>query len=344
MKRVLSAILVCLASVVLCFGQQGAVNAQAVVKGRSVQGTLPRPSMTYNGGVEGVIVVSVKVDQYGNVTEAVPGAEGTTVTDKALWNAVRNAALKTHFNQSANAPAIQRGVITYRFGKEQNGDPSIDREEQFTPVKDLVLYHESGVFRIKARYVKTHNMFDLIFSVEEDDYEIPIRFMKKDLGAEKRFRALNLHPGDTLMLEGKLVEIYVGGHGYKGLTDAVILDRRAVPYANGEDSKESNQDVPFQIIDQKPSFNGGDIDEFSKWVHKRLQYPTEKCGQGRVFVQFTIKADGSVTNVKVVQGVDPDFDKEAVRVVSSSPRWKPGMSKGKAVDVTYTFPVIFQLR
>ena len=88
-------------------------TANAHVKGRSVLGSLPKP--TYNAQVEGIVVVQVKVDQYGTVTEAIPGAEGTTVTDKTLWNAARSAALKAHFNQSANAPALQTGTITYIF-------------------------------------------------------------------------------------------------------------------------------------------------------------------------------------------------------------------------------------
>ena len=88
-------------------------SANAHVKGRNVVGSLPKPS--YSTQLEGIVVVQVKVDQYGNVTEAVAGAEGTTVTDKTLWNAARNAALKAHFNQSADAPAVQTGTITYIF-------------------------------------------------------------------------------------------------------------------------------------------------------------------------------------------------------------------------------------
>lgn len=88
-------------------------SANAHLKGRSVIGTLPRPG--YNSQSEGIVVVQVKVDQYGNVTEAIPGAEGTTVTDKTLWNAARSAALKAHFNQSADAPVLQIGTITYKF-------------------------------------------------------------------------------------------------------------------------------------------------------------------------------------------------------------------------------------
>jgi len=88
-------------------------SANAHVKGRNVVGTLPKPS--YATQTEGVVVVQVKVDQYGTVTEAVPGAEGTTATDKNLWAAARNAALKAHFNMDANAPAVQTGTITYIF-------------------------------------------------------------------------------------------------------------------------------------------------------------------------------------------------------------------------------------
>ena len=88
-------------------------RANAHVKGRNVVGTLPPPAYTTQS--EGVVVVQVKVDQYGTVTEAVPGAEGTTATDKNLWAAARNAALKAHFNMDANAPAVQTGTITYIF-------------------------------------------------------------------------------------------------------------------------------------------------------------------------------------------------------------------------------------
>ncbi len=88
-------------------------SANAHVKGRNVVGSLPRP--TYASQTEGTVVVQVKVDQYGNVTEAIPGAEGTTVTDKTLWNAARNAAMKAHFNMDAHAPAVQSGTITYIF-------------------------------------------------------------------------------------------------------------------------------------------------------------------------------------------------------------------------------------
>ncbi len=114
-----------------------------------------------------------------------------------------------------------------------------------------------------------------------------------------------------------------------------------------EEENIEEEAIPFQLVEEKPSFNGGDANEFSKWVNSRLVYPEiakENGVQGRVTLQFTVNADGSVSNVKVLRGVDSSLDKEAVRVVSSSPKWKPGKQRDRAVKVTYTFPVIFQLR
>lgn len=105
--------------------------------------------------------------------------------------------------------------------------------------------------------------------------------------------------------------------------------------------------IPFQLVEKQPSFKGGGPNEFTKWVNQRLVYPEiakENGVQGRVTLQFTVEKDGSVTNVKVLRGVDPSLDKEAMRVVSSSPKWTPGRQRDRAVKVTYTFPVIFQLR
>ena len=82
------------------------------VKGRSVVGNLPRPQ--YDVQREGRVVVTITVDQYGKVTKAVPGADGTTITDQTLWAAARKAAMESHFNAS-NDPVPSQGTITYEF-------------------------------------------------------------------------------------------------------------------------------------------------------------------------------------------------------------------------------------
>ena len=85
----------------------------AHVQGRNTVGNLPRS--VYNVQESGIVVVDIWVDNYGNVAKAVPGGDGTTVLDKTLLNAARNAAMETHFNMSADAPAMQQGTITYYF-------------------------------------------------------------------------------------------------------------------------------------------------------------------------------------------------------------------------------------
>ena len=105
--------------------------------------------------------------------------------------------------------------------------------------------------------------------------------------------------------------------------------------------------VPYIFTDEKPTFNGGDANEFSKWVNSRLVYPEiakENGIEGRVTLQFTIAKDGRLENVKVLSAPDETLAQEAVRVVSSSPKWTPGKQRDRAVKVSYTFPVIYRLR
>lgn len=111
---------------------------------------------------------------------------------------------------------------------------------------------------------------------------------------------------------------------------------------------EKKAPEPFQLVEEKPSFNGGNATDFSKWVNERLVYPKEakdKKIEGRLVLSFVITEKGKMTDVRVLRGADPLLDAEAVRVVSSSPAWVPGKNKdGEYVPVTYTFPVIFKLR
>ena len=121
--------------------------------------------------------------------------------------------------------------------------------------------------------------------------------------------------------------------------------RDYIEYSEEEDVEE--EEIPLAIVEEKPSFMGGDENTFTKWVFERIVYPEvakENGVQGRVVLSFIVDADGYVKNVTVLRGVDPSIDKEAVRVVSSSPRWKPGRQRDKAVRVRYNFPLNFQLR
>ena len=112
--------------------------------------------------------------------------------------------------------------------------------------------------------------------------------------------------------------------------------------------EEVEEEVIFVgVVEEKPTFNGGDANEFSKWVNARLVYPEiakENGIEGRVTLQFTISKDGRLEDVKVLSAPDETLAREAVRVVSSSPKWQPGRQRDRAVKVSYTFPVIYRLR
>ena len=144
-------------------------------------------------------------------------------------------------------------------------------------------------------------------------------------------------------------EIVVDDSMFLNLEDDSSIGIEIMDYVEAvvEEEEVEEEAIPFQLVEEKPKFQGGDANDFTRWVNSRLQYPEiakENGVQGRVTLQFTVNADGSVANVKVLRGVDPSLDQEAVRVVSSSPKWTPGRQRDRAVKVTYTFPVVFQLR
>ena len=142
-------------------------------------------------------------------------------------------------------------------------------------------------------------------------------------------------------------EIEIEDDMFMNLEDDASLGVEIMDYVEVEEEVVEEEAIPFQLVEEKPSFQGGDANQLSKWVNSRLVYPEiakENGVQGRVTLQFTVEKDRTVTKVKVLRGVDPSLDKEAVRVVSMSPKWKPGKQRDRAVPVTYTFPVIFQLR
>ena len=122
------------------------------------------------------------------------------------------------------------------------------------------------------------------------------------------------------------------------------VEIKYVPVAVEEEEPEEQQ--IFQIVEEMPEFPGG-MGECLKFLMKNAKYPTisqENGVQGKVSVKFVIEKDGSIADPVVVRGVDPYLDKEALRVVKSMPKWKPGKQRGKPVRVSYTVPVIFKLQ
>lgn len=129
-----------------------------------------------------------------------------------------------------------------------------------------------------------------------------------------------------------------------------VIDEIAVrTYETPQQKPEENmqeQTQPMLSAEKMPSFQGGGLREFQVWVAENMKYPQEAIAKkisGRVLVQFVINEEGAVTEVKVLQSPHALLSSEAIRVVSSSPRWEPGMQKGQKVSVRYVLPLIFNL-
>ena len=111
--------------------------------------------------------------------------------------------------------------------------------------------------------------------------------------------------------------------------------------------EEEEEEVVFVVVESMPEFPGGQQALF-KYLSENVKYPViaqENGIQGRVICQFVVNKDGSIVDVEVVRsGGDPSLDKEAIRVIKSMPKWKPGKQRGKPVRVKYTVPVNFKLQ
>lgn len=112
-----------------------------------------------------------------------------------------------------------------------------------------------------------------------------------------------------------------------------------------EEEEESAQQI-FTVVEKQPEFPGGTAELF-KYLSKAIKYPViaqENGIQGRVVCSFVVNRDGSIVDIQVMRGVDPSLDKEAVRVISEMPKWKPGEQRGKPVRVRFILPVQFRLQ
>ncbi len=109
--------------------------------------------------------------------------------------------------------------------------------------------------------------------------------------------------------------------------------------------EEEDDEEFFMVVENMPEFPGGDLG-LMKYIQKNVKYPAiakEYNITGKVYVSFIVDKSGSVTNVKIVRGVDKNLDAEAMRVVKSLPKYKPGKQRGKSVRVMFTIPINFTL-
>ena len=156
-------------------------------------------------------------------------------------------------------------------------------------------------------------------------------------GLNQSYIQMGIAPGDTLTIIGRRTV-------YNGTTIEMTgghLLRKADGPRHAELMEKKNEP------DFKPAFRGhSDLSLFSEWVNRNLKYPKDAKDahvEGAVKLQFTVGTNGGVQEVQILKGVYPSLDNEALRVIRSSPKWKPGIKDGKPVRVTYTYTINFIL-
>jgi protein TonB len=114
-----------------------------------------------------------------------------------------------------------------------------------------------------------------------------------------------------------------------------------------DEEEEAAEEEVFVIVENMPTFKGGDLNDFRNYIQKSINYPeiaADNGISGRVFVQFAVNSKGEVVDVTVVRGVDPAIDAEAKRAIMNSPKWIPGKQRGRPVKVQFTLPIVFTLQ
>lgn len=144
-------------------------------------------------------------------------------------------------------------------------------------------------------------------------------------------------------------ELEVADPGQKNIKGDPNADIKIDEPVGNSDVKQVTEEDPnkiFTSVEQNPEFPGGEA-AFGKYLQKNMRYPAvakENNVQGKVFLQFVVEKDGSITDIKVVRGIGSGCDDEAMRVLKNSPHWKPGIQNGRAVRVYYTIPISFTLQ
>lgn len=195
------------------------------------------------------------------------------------------------------------------------------------------------------KVVETEQVYE---SVYEEDM-IPISHQEEvaappPAAAPKIAEVLNIVDNETELVEEEVETSEEVNQAI--VTNAVGTGTPTATGPVGPVVEDVDENIVYDVVEQNPKFPGGD-EALMKWLYENLKYPTicqEQGIQGRVITQFVVNKDGSIVDPVVVRSVDPYLDKEALRVIKTMPKWKPGKQRGKAVRVKYTVPVTFKLQ
>ena len=215
----------------------------------------------------------------------------------------------------ANRTVENTQIVEVTNLRDKKKEAKVERKEEIKIEPERIVAKVKSSIKFTAPVIKKDNLVD-----EKD--EIKLDEIEK---SNKAIGALTVEGTDE-----------VGGEVLK------IKDEIAQP----EPPKAVEDNKIFEVVEQKPSFPGGD-GALMSWLSQNIKYPSiaaEIGVQGRVIVQFVVEKDGSITDVKIAKSVDPSLDKEAARVIKSMPHWIAGRQNGSPVRVRFTVPVTFKLQ
>jgi TonB family protein len=214
------------------------------------------------------------------------------------------------------------------------------------PDEQDAVYHKDGkVYKIQSgKYVEIEAPMIRVRDANGNEVKVSESNLVYVINGERMPEGFDLNTIDPKTIASMEVLKTEKALQEYGTDEGVIVITTGEPKKKNDDGKKA---IPFQQLAQKPGFNGGDANEFSKYISQNVVYP-ENCRQskieGRVTLEFTVTETGKVADIRILRSVNPDLDREAVRVVAQSPLWTPGRDENsEVVPVKYTFPVIFKL-
>ncbi|MCX7954848.1 MAG: energy transducer TonB [Bacteroidales bacterium] len=224
---------------------------------------------------------------------------------------------------------------------ELKKNPKVDLERKRSLFFEIALFITLGIVFV-AFEIK------IIPETDKDEFEVVTTKVEEEIIPITKQEEIKLPPPPPPPVTD-IIQVVENNQEIKNeveiqSTEATVNTQIEAP-VEVKQEEEVEEVINFYVIEEKPEFPGGEA-AMMQWIAKNIKYPEiakENNIQGKVFVQFIIDKDGQVKNVEVVRGVDPVLDREAVRVVSSMPQWKPGKQRGKPVKVQFQLPINFRL-
>lgn len=228
---------------------------------------------------------------------------------------MENHNFRISFLESFSSKVLSTGSTYF---KTYTNDPKFGREHFVTPEID-----EDTAYKIETSECAAVFVGNLLLMPSHSEY----------------LDGFRIKPLEVYIANKKTGEIYMH---YTVQEEQQTARLQAQVQGLGQTSTASDDKV-LSIAEEQPVFNGN----LNMWLAQNMQYPAsaaESGIEGRVVVKFIIRSDGSISDAKVVRSVDPELDREALRVVNAMPKWKPGTNNGKPVNVLFQLPLTFRLQ